>query len=206
MSGRWKVLLALVGTAGIALLAGCAATRLDAQWSNPEFAGAAVSGRVFVVGVTRDDTSRRLYEDAMAAQLVGRGLQVTRSYEVLTVAPPSDGGDALLAAARGAGAAAMITSAIVGHERVHQVVTEPLPAWAWGYRGWYGHYWSLAYARTEVRTYDRYLVGTSLTDVGSGRIVWTARTSTEAPVSVEAEIKAFAALVVEALAKAGLLR
>lgn len=201
-----RVRRAVSGLAGVviaAALVACATTRLEAQWSNPHFAATRITGKVLLVGVTRDDTVRRLYEDEMAAQLTARGVAAVRSYEVLAAALGSASSDLLTQAARRACPGAILSSAVVGREHVQRVITEPMPTWAWGYAGWYGHYWSLAMTRTEVQTYERFVVGTSLTDVASGKIVWTARTATDSTDAVEREIKAFARVIADALAKAG---
>ena len=52
----WPLLLAL-------LLAACAATTVDGTWTRPETAGRRIEGPVLVVGVARDETVRRIYED-----------------------------------------------------------------------------------------------------------------------------------------------
>ena len=72
-----------------AVVAGCATqtTRLDAQWVNPQFAGQRTVRSLMVMGVARDATTRRLYEDRMVAALAGTGVRVVPSYLTL----PEDG-------------------------------------------------------------------------------------------------------------------
>lgn len=193
----WAVLVS-------ALLSGCASTRVEGQWRHPEAASYRLAGKVLVVGVTRDATARRLYEDAMAAELTARGLSAVRSYEAVAGELPDDSGATLTAAAQRAGAAAILSSALVAHEQVQRVTIEPSPEWRPGYWGWYGHYWALV-RRTEVRTYDRYVASTSLTDATGGRIVWTARTLTESPGAIESEVKVFSKVIADALVSAKLL-
>jgi hypothetical protein len=55
-----------------AAAASCVTTRLDAAWSNPEFAGAKLSDRVLLIGLTRDETLRRRHEDEVAARFAER--------------------------------------------------------------------------------------------------------------------------------------
>lgn len=200
---RFAALLVVLAAAA---LTGCATTtRLDGQWSNPQFESTRITGKVLVVGLTRDETVRRLYEDDMAAQLAARGLSVVRSYEVIPGPLSANSGAQVLAEARHIGAADILSSALVSRQRVQRVYVEPTPAWwGWGYDGWYGHYWPYAMTPTEVRDYDRYVVGTSLTDVKSGKIFWTARTVTESPDTIVREIKGFVKVIVDAMAKANL--
>jgi hypothetical protein len=188
----------------MAVLAGCATTRVESQWKHPESTNYRLAGKVLIVGLTRDETTRRLFEDAMGTELAARGRDVVRSYEAAEGALVAASASSLTGLARRVGASSILSSALLAHEQVLSVVSEPLPEWRWNYTGWYGHYWPLA-ARTAVRTHDRYVAGTSITDVSSGRIVWTARTVTESPGAVEREVKTFASVIAEALAGAGLL-
>jgi hypothetical protein len=187
------------------LAAGCATTRLDTQWSNPEFAGRKVSGKMLVVGVSRDETLRRLYEDELASQLNARGVSATRSYEVLPGPLVMDGTNAILKAAREANATTILSSAVVAREHVERVISEPTPSFGSRFSGWYVYYWPYSYARTEVRAFDRYTVGTSLTDVASGKIVWSARTQTENVDYAAREVKALARVIMTALSQSNML-
>jgi hypothetical protein len=81
-----RVLLALLALTA----AGCASTTLDGTWTWPEFAGKRLQGTVMVVGVARDDTVRRIYEDTMVAQLAARGVTAVRSYETVPTALDKD--------------------------------------------------------------------------------------------------------------------
>ena len=185
------------------LLTGCATTRIDAQWTNPAFAGRPVQGPVLVVGLTRDTTLRRLYEDALAVQLGQRGLTALKSYDGLFDSVDDTSSEPLLQAARTAGAAAVLSTRVIGHEQ--RVWVDPMPAW--GYPGWYGYPWPYAYYPYPgpVSTYERYIASTSLTDVNSGKEVWTARSSTNLPGKVDREVQALAQEIVAGLGKAGLL-
>lgn len=197
----WAVLIAL-------LLAACATTTLDGSWTHPEFAGKRLQGPVLVVGVARDDTVRRIYEDEMVARLGARGVKALRSYELVPGALQGDSVERLQQAARKAGATHLLSTAVIGQEREAFVYQDP---WIYGggyggYRGWYGSYWSMAYpVRTDVRVYSVYIAQTALTDVATDRIDWTARTRTRAPTDVEQETRAFVDVIVGALDNAGLL-
>lgn len=194
----------------VTLLAACTTTRIDAQWTNADFAGKPVEAPVLVVGLTRDPTLRRLYEDALSAELAQQGVAALKSYEAAPEPLSQASGDGLLQAARAAGAGSVLSTAII--EREQRVVVESLPAWGWAYPRWYDYYYPFAYPvgpyayPAEVHTYERYVASTSLTDVASARIVWTARSSTDMPSKLEREVKALAHEIAAELSKAGLLR
>jgi hypothetical protein len=197
----WTVLVTV-------LLAACATTTLDGSWIRPEFAGKRLQGPVLVVGVARDDTVRRIYEDEMVTRLGARGVKALRSYELVPGALQDDSVERLQQAARKAGATYLLSTAVIGQEREAYVYQDPwFYGGGWGgYRGWYGSYWSMAYpVRTDVRVYSVYIAQTALTDVATDRIDWTARTRTAAPTDIGRETRAFVDVIVGALDEAGLL-
>jgi len=202
---RWRRLLwsALAALA----LAGCASTTLDGSWTRPGFGGKRIEGTLMVVGVTRDDTVRRIYEDAMVAALAARGVKAVHSYAALPAALDKDSDARIEQAARAAGATLLLSTAVIGQDRETVVSQDPFMFGGFrGYRGWYGSYWGLSYpVRTEVRTYSTYVAQTALTDLGGDRVEWTARTRTSAPADVEKETRAFVAVIVGALEQAGLV-
>ena len=183
------------------LLAACASIRFDAEWSNPELSGYKIGGKVLVVGLTRDDTLRRLYEDALTAQLTARGTGAVQGYESIVGPPSQDGNRPILQAARRAGAVALLTSAVVGREHVERVIADPFPRRNGFFDAWYGDYWP--YVHSQVLVSERYVIGTSLTDVASGKVIWSARTSVEASDNPAREINALAKAIVENLAARG---
>lgn len=196
----WGVAIGL-----LAGLGGCASTQVEATWSNPEYAGHALAGRVLVFGLTRDETARRLFEDSMAAALRNRGVDAVRSYDSVAAPLPDGGGPALIEAAKRVGATRVLSSALVARQHIQQVTVEPVPTWGWDYYGWYGYYWPYGYARAETRDFERYYVSTALTDVATGRIYWTARTRSDAPGRIEQEIRDFVTVLVDELARDRLL-
>jgi hypothetical protein len=196
----------IAASALIANLAGCAATTLDGSWMRPEFAGKRIDGPVLVVGVTRDETMRRIYEDRMVARLAARGVKATQSYESVGELE-SDAHERLAAAARKAGARYLLSTAVIGQNRELVVTQEPM--WwggAYGYRSWYGYYWGMAYpVRTDVRAYAVYVSQTSLTDLNADRIEWVVRTRSTDFSSIERDVRDFVDVIVETMVKAGLV-
>jgi hypothetical protein len=184
-------------------LAGCASTQVEAVWTNPEYAGRVVPGRVLVVGLTRDETVRRMYEDAMSAQLHAHGVDAVRSYDSVNARLAEQDSSVLLDAARKAGATRVLSTVLLAHQHIERLEVEPGPAWGWTYYGWYGYYWPYGYARAETYEIDRYYASTTLTETSSGKIYWSVRTRSEAPGRLDKEVEDFVSAVVERLAATG---
>jgi hypothetical protein len=182
----------ITAIAMIANLAGCASTTLDGSWMSSEFAGKRIDAPVLVVGVTRDDTVRRVYEDAMVAKLVARGIKATQSHASEPGSLGTDAPERLAAAARKVGARYLLSTVVIGQSR--EVVVTQEPMWwggPYGYRGWYSYYWGMAY---PVRT-----------DLSADRIEWVARTRTTETSNIERETRAFVDVIVESMTKAGFI-
>ena len=205
--GPARQIRVIIAIAIIANLAGCASTTLDGSWTSPGFAGKRIDAPVLVVGMARDDTVRRVYEDEMVAKLVALSVKATQSYVSVPGSLGSDAHERLASAARKAGARYLLSTAVIGQDR--EVVATQEPVWwggAYGYRGWYNYYWGMAYPmRTDVRAYTVYVAQTSLTELDSDRIEWVARTRTTETSNVEQEVRTFVEVIVDAMAKAGVV-
>ena len=60
-------------------------------------------------------------------------------------------------------------------------------------------------ARDLRRPGDRYIASTTLTEVSNGKVYWSARTRSDAPGRIEAEVDDFVSVMMDALSNNGLL-
>ena len=198
--------LALLGGAAL-LLSACASTQFNAQWLNPEAGSRLPVRNVLVIGISRDTTARRVYEDTMVAQLAARGVKAQPSYRSL----PDDGPAAQPAierAVRDAGADAVLISrtiSVINEVRVSPgMVMGPPYGFGWG--GFYGFYhgmWASAYAiPPSVYTVQNVVVDTRLFDAKDFMVLWSGSSTTTPTTSMQATIADFATSLVTALANA----
>ena len=199
-------LLLMAGAA--LLLAACAtSTQFNAQWVNPEAGNRLPVRNVLVIGISRDSTARRIYEDAMVVQLAARGVKAQPSYKSL----PEDGPapqPAIEKAVRDAGADAVLISrtvSVTNEVRVSPgMVMGPPAGFGWG--GFYGFYhgmWSSAYAiPPSVYTVQNVVVDTRLFDAKDFMVLWSGSSTTNPTSSMLTTITEFATTLVAALASA----
>lgn len=190
------------------LLASCAtSTQFNAQWLNPQAGDRLPVRNVLVIGISRDTTARRIYEDAMVAQLAARGVKAQAAYKSL----PDDGPapqPAIERAVREAGADAVLISrtvSVTNEVRVSPgMVMGPPAGFGWG--GFYGYYhgmWSAAYAMPpNVYTVQNVVVDTRLFDAKDFMLLWSASSTTTPTNSMQSTIAEFAATLVTGLATA----
>ena len=197
---------------GAALLGGCAApTVLNTQWANPQFAGKPPMRSVLVMGITKDPTNRRVFEDRMVAQLATRGVRAVPSYRF---APDAGAVEQvkLEQAVREAGVAGVLLTRVVNvTEQVNvtpgMVMGPPRGYGFGGFYGFYGGMWATSYVvPPTVYTTQHVAADTRLFETADFTLVWSgSTTTTPGSGSVDALFQQFSQLIVDALAKDGLV-
>jgi len=202
---------ALLAVLAVVLLAACATpTTLNAQWVNPLYAGKAPLGKIMVMGITKDSTNRRVFEDSMVKELSARGVPAVPSYIHL----PADGPAELALienAVKAASANAIITSRVVNVSQTVEVIPGMVmgPGFGrpMGWGGFYGFYngmWASSFSTPpQIRTQENIVADTQLFDVNGHTIVWSGSTTTT-PSGQNATqlIQQFAQMIVNAMATA----
>lgn len=199
----------LAWTALALLLTGCASSRINAQWSDPQFAGQPARGaKVLVACQAADPTLRRICADRMAAKLSTLGA-------VPVLAP--DGSDAagtalpdeaaLLQAARSAGAVALLRTQLA--PEVVAVAPGPsigigIGGFGGGYRSGGGIGFGVSAPLGGGAAETGWAASTSLTDVASGRLMWSARASAPPSADLNQQLATLATLLLDAARQAGL--
>jgi hypothetical protein len=200
---------ALLLAAGGALVAGCATTQVNAQWSDPEFAGRSLRGqRVLVVCDADSVTAKRICQDEVAMQIRAAGATpVIPPQSAGVVAGPPTTNEHTLAAARTAGAKAIFASTI-GPDAAY---VSPAPSVGVGFGGWGGSGGgtvtgagvSIGLPIGGGRVDTSYAANVVLTDVASARLMWSSKISTPASQNVNAQIAELARVGVGAAKAAG---
>jgi hypothetical protein len=186
------------------LLGGCAATQIINQWSNPSYAAASFK-RILVIGVSKQTSIRRTFEDEFVAQLKAAGTDAAPSYEFT----PEDGPveeSRLARAVKQAGADAVITTRLVRVEKKAEYIPGtygPYPGF--GFYRWYSSAWVGFYEPPRLRFYDIYISETSLYDVRNDRLVWSGIAKTTKLDDIRSEIQGFVEVVIAALREKNLL-
>jgi hypothetical protein len=159
----------------LAVLLGCATSRLVTQQSNPDYVGKSFK-TVMVVGVATDEIVRRTFEDRVAALLEKRGLKGIPAYSVLASRGKVEEADLREALARSQAEGVLITR-VTRVDRESGSVPGATVSVGYGWGGFYGYY---AGAWQTVTTAPQQFSGPSWTlsetrlfDARNGALAWT---------------------------------
>ena len=190
----------LIGLVAL-LISGCASTSLTSEWRDPDYSGPAID-RVLVVGVSAQPGPRRIFEDEFAAALKSAGIHAVPSHTRI----PEDGQaaeDVLREAIAETGANGVLVARLVKTEqkiRVSPGYYRPV-----GLYGWYSSAWVGYYEPPTVSEYEIVTAETSLYGLDARRLIWSGTTETFSPQDIRKETREYAQVIIDALARQGIL-
>jgi hypothetical protein len=203
---RIRPLAAVTALAALGLmLAACATTQVGAQWMDPAFQGQSLRGaRLLVVCDAGDPVMQRICQDEVSAQVKALGATPVQAPDAGANGRPAPAGQ-LMSAARLAGARAVFSTSVSPDA---SVVT-PGPAVSFGLGGFswgsgVGGGVGVTVPTTGAQVSTAYAASGVLTDVASGRMMWSAKATTPAQSNINAQMAELARAVVGAAQQAGL--
>lgn len=195
---------AVVVIAGLA--AGCASPRLDAQWSDPEFAAGSLRGaRVLVACEANDTIVKRVCQDQLAAEVVARGATAVVTPDVTNPNPGRLLPDHQYIAIARANRAQAVLAATVS--AAGSTVSPGLSIGIGGFSigsGGSGVGVGVSAPIGGGRMSIGYAATSRLTDAASGRLMWTARATAPPSSDLNTQLGELARTVLGAAERAGM--
>ena len=194
---------AIVGAAlaAVALLAGCAASRLVAQQANPDYVGKSFDS-IMVVAVTPDEIVRRTYEDRIVALLAKRGRKGIPAYDAVGKRGKVEEAELRQAIAR-SGAEGVLITRVTRVDRSPGILPGSTLAVGIGWGGFYGYYagsWqTVNVAPQEVRGPSWTLSETRLFDARNGALAWTGVVDTPESDDLDAVLTQYIDVIFDAM-------
>ena len=184
------------------LLAACASTKMEAQWSNPEFGGVKLRDQqVLVACQARDFTVQAVCEDQIASQLAARGVKPLKFAVSNTGTAPTN--EAIEAAAKRANARAVFrTTLSTSVPTVSPGPTIGIGVGGGGYRGGAAGGISMPIGGATVS--EAYAADTAIVDVATGKLMWSGRASSPTGGDVTSQLSDLTRVMFESLSGSGL--
>jgi len=199
---------ALVGSP--LFLAGCASNNIQAEWTDPEFAGHSLRGdKVLIVCEANAEAVRRICQQQLTTRLTAAGVIPVARTEDDKVSPGSpESNSNLIATARTAGAKAVWRSTVAPDA----TVAKSGPTIGFGVGGYGAAGGGVRTAGVGVavpvgpeQVETAYGANFVLTDVATGRVMWTSKVTTPVSSNVAVQMDNLAQSGVAAAQKAGML-
>lgn len=198
--------IVLATAVAAAALAGCATTQVDAQWRNVELPASYLRNSTVLVSCeTGEVVVKRICEDQLGADLRARGVRVIVAAPgaLPAIAPNGPTDVQYLPLARENGAKAVFSVSVgLASQAVSQGVSLGLGLGGFGRNLGGGVGVSAPIGGGQVS--QGYAASSRVTDVASGRLMWTARASSPASSDVNQQFVELSKSVLDAAAAAGL--
>ena len=195
----------------VLLLSGCATTKFKDTWKNPQLTHKVK--RVYLIGITRNDKMRQLFETELVRQLAAYGVTGIPSYPDLVISGDVDR-EALRARLRAQGTDAVLVARIAGREQRTAAYSAGESGFGIGtgpinvyYDEYYNSSVTIVGAGPAVENEFQVIsIRANLFDTESAKVVWSALTETNAgDDNREQRLREYVGILVTKLKDEGLL-
>ncbi len=196
--------------AAAALFTGCAATEVTSVWKDPDYQGK--PKKILVYTVLKNQMQRRIFEDEFVAHLKYRGVNAVPGYtvvpgaelakiEVLQEKLKSQGFDALLLTqVTGTKTELVQVPGTVNYQPMYTPMYQPAPYYR-SYPGYYNAGYNAMYTPSYTVEDLYVMTETSLFDVVSEKLIWSAAAATRIGGKDQKMIKDYVAMMMDAIRK-----
>lgn len=190
------------------LLSSCATTKLTTSWHDGAFSAQKTIEDVLVIGITKEETVRRLYEDGFAAKFSDAGVRAYPSY-TLNIPDIKPTRNAVAAAVASADASYVLITRHVSTD-TKQHYRPPEPVYVDPYYSRMDRYYPLVYREAYYRPGYSYSVTTvllesNLYDAATGKLIWSAQSKSVDPAMTQKFLDELIGVFAQDLKKNGFL-
>lgn len=201
------------------VLTGCSKSTVSGSWKNPEYFKPI--NKVYIVGVSKRDTHRRIFEDEFGRHLLNYGIQSVSSYKDLKNTEEAEL-EALISKVKSHQADALLLTRIID-KRIKEVVYPgyvsgyyayppyyghrwyyPRPYY-YHYRDFYGHRYDMIYEPATLSRYKIITLESNLYDAATGELIWSAQVETVVDGKIQSLIHDFIEVVTKDLVSQGVI-
>jgi hypothetical protein len=178
------------------LLAACEpSTKISKSWTDPSFTPATAQAfkKVLVMGLLKDESTRRIAEDKMVAAF--KNVKAVQSYSYLHASDTDEA--AVNAKLKADGFDGVVVMRLADVDKSTSYVPGT------GYGGWYGYRYSSPGYYTEDRTF---YVETNFYSIESNKLLWSGTTSSLNPSKVDKALDDVIATIKAQLQTEGLMK
>ena len=161
--------------------ASCSTTTMGTVWADKNYQGGKIK-KIFVIGVSKDPTVRRVFEDEFVDQLKSLGTDAVPSYSLIPSEEMIDR-PTVESKMKEVGADGVIVTTLV--DRKTQKVQNTTSYYDRGYYGHYSRSYNAQYARHRTTSYEYevFNLETNLYEIRNQKMIWSSLSDTQLPYS-----------------------
>jgi len=202
-----KMLIRIISVAVVlSALTGCATTKISSSWKDPAYHGH--PNRIMVIGMTKQVTNRRVFEDEFVRLIKAAGTDAIASYTVLSGKLDTDH-TGITAAMKRQGADAVLITRLLEIKTENIYVPGTVDALPMRYESWSYHYrfgYDIMYSPGYMAEERYAVVETSLYDTTDDRLLWSAKSRTELKGADHQQIKSIVKALVSSMTEEQILK
>lgn len=191
------------------LLQSCTSTKISQSWVDPD--SSRTYKNLLIIGISESEQNRRAYESYFVEELRDMSIDAIASYKLIKSNVKIDR-DSVSKAIAGMDIDGVIVTHMVAidEETIYRPSMDYMPVYGSGHYGglysYYPHVHTYVHRPGYYTTHETYTIETNLYDVASEELVWSARSRSFSPESVDAVIVDLTKLLIEDLADKKLIR
>ena len=203
-----RLITRLLLITAIAGLAACANTKISQSWVEPD--NQKVYDDLLIIGIAESEQNRRAYESNFVESLKATGVEAEASYRLLKKGAKIERAT-VTEAIKGTGIQGVLATHLVAvdEETIYRPSVDYMPVYGTGYYGgfysYYPHVNSYVTRPGYYTTHETYTIETNLYDVESEELIYSARSRTFSPESVDEVIVDLTKLLIKDMQEKNLI-
>lgn len=195
--------------ATVLLVSSCANTKISQSWVEPD--NIKSYNDLLIIGIAESEQNRRAYESYFVEELKAIGIEAEASYKLIKSGEKIER-DTVAKAIKGLNIDGVIVTHLmaVDEETIYRPSMDYMPMYGGGYYGglysYYPHVNTYVSRPGYYTTHETYTLETNLYDVESEELVWSARSRTFSPESVDEVIVDLTKLLIKDLTDKNLIK
>lgn len=198
---RKKMMIYMMTVVCVAVLTSCLITTLDTVWKDPQHQGGTLN-KILVIGIARNQTIRRVFEDDFVAKLGTYGVDAISSYRILPTEEMLDK-NTIESKIQTLNIDAVLLTRLVDKKKETEYRSYGNRRYDW--HGWYSRSYSYANTSVSYKEYEVLKIETNVYDTKTGEMIWSALSDTVAGGSNEVEIKSLIKVITKSLSDSELI-
>lgn len=204
MNNRTTVLF--IAALLLAMLSGCASTRLIGTWSEPTYKNKIQ--KILVVGLAQNESIKRSYESTLSEVIRAKGAQAEPAGDMLPVGSEATK-ESIKAAIAGKGFDTVLVTRLVSKQEEQRYVPGtpyPVPhSYYYGFNDYYMNVYPTVYSPGYLVNDTIVNLETNIYETEGGKLVWAVMSESFNPDDVNKEIRSLSEVLVDRMKKDGLL-